>query len=347
MIAARAQLVFHQVAVIGGIFQVIELEQRLHHIADGVFHIIDVVIGAARVGGLPQHCGGGGLQRGHIFLIGDKLVFVHHPQGVIRAGIGDGRVIGGFGGAGVVIAAGIVIVGIGAQPGQHGALAQGQLIQLLAEIAARGGIHAVVVFAQVDGVQVAFQNLLLAVLGFQLHGQVGLLDLALIALLAGQDGVFNQLLGDGAAALLAAADKVFNKRADNALDVNAVVGVKARVLHGHKGVAQAHGHLRYGHHHAVLGALVIRNQVALRVIDKRGLRLIVNQRQIQRRGGIHIRAGNAHHRACARQHEDEHNQRQRADGIDHHGGEKIGPAHAGLENAARFAGISRGGRVIC
>ena len=218
VIAAGAQLVFHQVAVIAGVVQLVDLEQRLHHIADGVLHVVHVVVQLAFARAL-QHVRGIGRQRRDVLLVGDELVFVHHAQGVIGAVVGDGRVIGGLALPGVEIAPGIIVVGIGAHAGQHGALAQRQIAQLFAKVALGRRVHAVVVFAQVDGVQVAFQDLLLGVLVFQLHGQVGFLDLALVALLAAQDGVLDQLLGDGAAALLGAGDEVLDQRAGNALDI--------------------------------------------------------------------------------------------------------------------------------
>ncbi len=338
MIAAGAQLVFHLAAVFAGVLQAVELKEAVHDVLHGVFHVMGVVVHPVALGGGGlQHMRRGGVQRLLVLLMGDELVFIHAAQHIIRAIVGKRLVVGGVGGAGVEVAAGIIVVRVVGQTCEHGALAQGQLTQFLAEIPLRRHLHAVVVFAQVDGVEVVLQNLQLGVLGFQLHGQVGLLDLALVAELVAQHRVFDELLGDGRAALLGAGDEVLDKGADDALDVDAVVGIKARILHGDKSVAQILRHEGDVDHDAVFGALVVGDDVALRVVEKAGLVLVVQKGQVQRGRGFHIALGNAHHRARQRQTAQHDQQRRQAHSVDQHRQHKIGLGQPGLEYGA-FAG---------
>ena len=307
-VAAGAQLVFHGVAVGGGVFQIMQLQESIHHIADGILDIVRIVVHVDGSRRGFQHGGCGAVQRCRVFLRGDQAVFAHLAQHVVRAVVGDIGGVAAGGIAGIKVAAWIVIVGASGHAGKHGAFAQGELAQLLAEIAIRGNLHAVIAAAQKDRIEIAFQNLLLGVAGFQLHGQIGFLQLAFIAQFAGEDGLLDQLLGDGGAALGRTGGDVGHQRADNSLDVHAVVLVKAGVFHGDEGILQ---HLRNfvdGDHDAVLGALIIGDQVALAVIDKRGFILSIQSSQVQRRCSIDIGfcdadERTAHRQACAQQQE--------------------------------------------
>lgn len=133
-----------------------------------------------------------------------------------------------------------------------------------------GGLDAVVALAQGDDVEVPLQNLLLGVFALQLDGQVRLLQLALVALLGGQQRGLDELLGDGGAALRALVLQVGDKGADDALDVDAVVGEEARVLHGHKGVDQILRDLVVIGPDAVLRSLVGGDELAVAVVDEGG-----------------------------------------------------------------------------
>ena len=284
-------------------------------------------------GGLFQHRGFGGVQGFHVLVVGYELVFVHAAQHVVRPVVGDLLIIGGVALAGIIIPAGIIIVGVPRHARQHGAFPQTQVVQVVfAEIVVGGHLHAVIVLAQVNGVQVGFQDFVFCVPGFQLHGQIGFLNFALVGLLAGQQRVLDQLLGDGGATLLPAGDEIADERADDALDVDAVVGVKPRVLHRHKGVAQLHGHRVDTYHDAVFRALVVGDQVALRVIDERGLGLLVDGGQVQGRRGFHIRLRHADHRAQPRQHKNQRQQDQGTESVHRHRQNKGRLAGAGLKN---------------
>ncbi|MBQ2321202.1 MAG: cytochrome c biogenesis protein ResB, partial [Bacteroidales bacterium] len=125
-VAAGAQLVFHGAAVGRGIFEVLQLQQDVDHFAHGIFDIMGILIHTAARGRiLLQHAGRHGVQRLLILLPGNELVLIHAAQNVIRAIVGDGNVIDALLGAGVEIAAGIVVIGAVAGAGEHGALAQG------------------------------------------------------------------------------------------------------------------------------------------------------------------------------------------------------------------------------
>ena len=76
-----------------------------------------------------------------------------------------------------------------------------------------------------------------------------------------------------------------------------MVGIKSRVLHRHKGIAKPRRHSSNGDHHAVFRALVIRDQVALRVIEKACLRLLVDLLYIKGGRCFYISFADADHGA--------------------------------------------------
>ena len=102
----------------------------------------------------------------------------------------------------------------------------------------RGDIYAVIVAAEEYGVEVAFEDLIFRVFRLQLHGQISFLQLAFVALLCGKEGLLNQLLRNGGAALRCAAGEVADQRACDAFDVDAVVLVETRVFHCDKSIPQ-------------------------------------------------------------------------------------------------------------
>ena len=333
VVAAGAQLVFHGVAVGGGVLKVVQLQQDVDDLIHRVFDVVRVGVHAgSRVRVFLQHMRGRRVKRLLILLVGDVLVFVHAAQDVVGAVVGDGGVIHALLLPRVEIPARIVVVGRVACARQHGAFAERQFAQRFAEIPLRGGVHAVVVFAEVDGVQVAFENLILCVARFQLHGEVRFLNFALVALLGGKERILNQLLGDGRAALRGGGGQVRHERADNALDVHAVVRVEARILHGDKGVLEVCRHGLNRHHDAVLRAFVFGDEVAVGVVDEGGLRLIVNRGEVKRRGSFHVPFRNADHRADCRQPCHQHQHRENADDVDGNRQHEVRLLHLRLEN---------------
>ena len=339
-VAAGAQLVFHSVAVGGGILKTVEIKECVNHIVDRVFDVMRIIVHIRRRRGGLKHVRRASIKCGLIFLCGDKTVFAHLPQRIICAVVGDVCSFSVFGAAGVEIAARIVVVGAAGHAGKHSAFAQGQLAELFAEVAVSCNLHAVVAAAKEDGIEIAFKNLVFGIARFKLHGQIRFLQLTLVALLAGEHGHFDELLSDGGAALRGAGGEVGNQRADNALDVHAVVLVKAGVLHGDEGVAEHSGDLVDGNHDAVFGALIIGDEIALAVIDEGGLVLCVKRRQIQRGRSIHISLGDADQRAGQRQTGTQNQQDTEANRGNHHAQQKVGVLCAGLEDGVSRLGAS-------
>ena len=186
VIAAGAELLLHLSSVLGGVLQAVDGKQSFDHVPDGVFHVMGVRVERRGGRGFFQHRGFGGVQRVHVLIIGNELVFVHAPQHVVRPVVGDLFVIGGVALAGIVIPAGVIIIRVPCHARQHSAFPQGQIAQIVfSEIVVGGHLYAVVILAQVNCVQVGFQNFVFGVPGFQLHGQIGFLNLALVGLLAG------------------------------------------------------------------------------------------------------------------------------------------------------------------
>ena len=85
--------------------------------------------------------------------------------------------------------------------GEHRALVEREVLDILAEVRARRGLHAVGALAEVDLVEVELQDLRLRVLMLEPEGQEDFLDLALQRAVLRQVGVLGQLLRDGRAAL--------------------------------------------------------------------------------------------------------------------------------------------------
>ena len=337
-VAARAQLVFHLCTVLAGVFQIVQLKETVDNVGNRIFHVVRILIHPVALGsGSLQHIRRGGIQRLLILCLRDKLVFIHAAQHVVGAVVGQLSVVRRLGLTDVEVPAGIVIIGVVRQPGQHGAFAQRQLTQAFAEVTLRGYFHAVVVLAEVNGVQVAFQNLRLGIAAFQLHGQIGFLNFTLVALLTAQHCVFDQLLGDGGAALLGAGSEVGNKRTDDSLHVDAVMGIKTSVLHSHEGIAEILRHGGNADHYAVFSAFIVGNDVALRVVQEGGLILIAQKCQVQIRGCFHIALSNPHHRSGQCQPTQHDHQRKQPQRVDTDGDQQIRLGKPWPENTEFFS----------
>ncbi len=117
------------------------------------------------------------------------------------------------------------------QPGEQGGLGEAQPGDRLAEEGARGRLHSEGAVAEVDLVQVHLEDAVLRVAPLELQREYRLLELALEALVRGEEEHLGELLGDGAAALHdAPAPEVLVDRAGDAGRIHPVVRVEARVL---------------------------------------------------------------------------------------------------------------------
>ena len=115
--------------------------------------------------------------------------------------------------------------------GQGRALDGGKLGGVHAEIRLGRGLDAVSAPAEINVVQVHFQNLRLAGLGLQLQGQPHFLQLAGDGLPGAQVAQLYQLLGDGAGPFgIVPGAEVGAQRAENADEINPVVLVKPQIL---------------------------------------------------------------------------------------------------------------------
>ncbi len=121
---------------------------------------------------------------------------------------------------------------------EQSALGKRQLGGVHAEIALRRGFDAVIPAAEVDAVQIAGQNLVLAEKLLKPVGEDRFVDLAVERLFGGQVRQLDELLRDGARALhVRARLKVVQRRARDADEVKAWMRIEPRVLRGKKGVA--------------------------------------------------------------------------------------------------------------
>ena len=111
------------------------------------------------------------------------------------------------------------------QARDHGGLGGAEIARRAAEIAPRGGIHAIGAGTEIGAVEVDREDLVLAELALQPEGEHRLLDLAPRAALRREEHQFRHLLGDRAAAGdHAALDRVLPCRPDHAEGVDAAVG---------------------------------------------------------------------------------------------------------------------------
>ncbi len=116
---------------------------------------------------------------------------------------------------------------------EHRGFRQGQGLGRLAEIAPRGGIDPVGAGAEIGGVEVAEQDLLLRHRALGAERQERLLHLAPQGLLLGQGGEADVLLGDGRGAFAhPAAREVAPDGAGEAARIDAPMGIEAPVLDG-------------------------------------------------------------------------------------------------------------------
>ncbi len=123
------------------------------------------------------------------------------------------------------------------QAGEQGGFGEGYVLGGLAEIALRGLLDAVGAGAEIDPVQIQFENLRLGKFPLQPEREQHLLQLAMDGTFLSQKEIFRQLLRDGGAALAdAAVQNVGDQRARDAVRVDAVMLVEAPILDGEEGL---------------------------------------------------------------------------------------------------------------
>jgi hypothetical protein len=127
------------------------------------------------------------------------------------------------------------------QPGQHGRLGHGDVLQRLAEVRLARGRKTVGPLPEVDLVHVDLEDLLLGQQALDLQGEQDLVDLARERLFAGQVEVARHLHRDGGRALALRLVELRQSGADDAEVVHPAMLVEAGVLDGQHGVLH---HLR-------------------------------------------------------------------------------------------------------
>ena len=315
------------------------LLQIVHHVGDDLLLVpgVDVGIGLA-VAGIGAHKD---QLLGHGFVIlrlGDLLLLEHLAQddllavlvpllavpqlalGVFHPGGGVGAVLGG-------------VVGDG---NKAGALGQGQIGGGLAEILFGGRSHALTAAAQGDDVEVELQNDILIILGVHIQRPEDLGDLTLDGGLVVIGQVFDELLGDGGAALDVSAGEHAEHRLGGAPPVHAVVGPEPPVLNGHGGVFQILGHvlvvhpLRAGDAEHLAKLLVLSGVLVLIVHDA----VFVQGEAVQ----VHVGVGQDHI-------DDIHRSEAAHDGAGGHKDEQQGADGSQSTAAPLFLGRSAPGRA--
>ena len=138
---------------------------------------------------------------------------------------------------------GAVLAGVVGNADQAGALGQRQLADALAEIGAGRRLHAGAGLAQIDAVQIRFQDLILVIALLQLQRPVDLRHLTLDGDLIIAGDVFDQLLGDGGTALYAPSRQGTEDGAHRTDEVHALVLFKALVLNGDGGILHVLGNV--------------------------------------------------------------------------------------------------------
>ena len=199
--------------------------------------------------------------RGIVLFLRDVAQTQHVVQNLVAAGQ---RQVG--------INRGVVLRGRVGKADQQRGLAQGEVGGGFGQIGLGGGLDAICSMAVVDGVEVHHEDLVFGVHILHLDGDIGLAHLTLdgrVELFLLQDGVANQLLGDGRCALVAAGEGC-HRCACNAPEVDAAVLVEALVLNVNGALQHVRGHLVLGDGLAVL-RVETRNGVAVAVDDVGGL----------------------------------------------------------------------------
>ena len=230
-----------------------------------------------------------------VLVLCDELVLEHLVQDLFTAGSVFLRIDNG-----------VVTGRILGDAGNDGVLGQVQVTDGFVEIPERCRLHAERVVAEVDGVEVVEQDVVLAHRLLQLDGEVLLLNLAADALEfrllrpAGENVVLDQLLRDRRGALGEfPGGKAKIRRAENTLDIDAVVLVEALVLDGDERVLQVlRDHVQRDRNPVGVGRYQLRRLIAVTVIYERR----ISPRRHVNVGDIRCRVQHAAERPEAKAH---------------------------------------------
>ena len=171
--------------------------------------------------------------RGVVLRLSNPAVLQHEVQVALPALL---RLIGVHGG--------VPRGGRGDDGREERRLGQGQLVRAVAEVGLGGGVDAVGATTEVDRVHVGADDLVLRLLTVDLDRQDGFLELARVGRGLAHVVALHVLLGERRTTLACAAAQVVDERAENALQVDAVVRVERAVLGGDDRLGHIVGQLR-------------------------------------------------------------------------------------------------------
>lgn len=204
--------------------------------------IDDVVLdGFHQVSALPGQSGGGadlarlGEPCRRAIGGGQPVLLDHAVEYVVPAGEGAGAALG----------VGDDVEGAGGveEGGEVGALGGGEVGGVLAVVGLGGGLDAVGVAAEVTGVQIPLQDVVLRLLATEFDRDEELLDLPFDRLFLAQVVVLDVLLGDGRTGLGALAGRGVPGGADHRLGIHGPFGVEVPVLGSQYGLLHGPGDL--------------------------------------------------------------------------------------------------------
>ena len=174
------------------------------------------------------------------------------------------------------------------QAGQHGGLAKRDVLEILAEVDARGAREAVSALAQIDLVHVQLENLVLRQRGLDLVREQHFVDLARGGLLAREEEVARDLHGDRAGTLRGAAVQyVRHPGSQDADEVDAAMIVETIVLDREHGLLHHVRNLVDRDETAALLAEFADQHVIGRVDAQRHLRTVIGNDVEWRQVGAH------------------------------------------------------------
>ena len=185
-------------------------------------------------------------QRRRTLLLGaDDAVLLHAAEHIGQAFLGA-----------IGMAVGIVKARPLEQAGEHGAFGQREVLRRFAEIAARRHLDAPGAAAEIDGIDIELENVVLAERAFQPRRHDHLADFSLVSDVVADQEVLHHLLRDGRAALRPAGfRKIADEGADDAVLVDAVMLIEAPVLGGDERLLHEIGHVGERHPDAAVAGL--------------------------------------------------------------------------------------------
>src|SRR5579872_3208635 len=151
--------------------------------------------------------------------------------------------------------------------GQRGAFGKGKFIHMLPKVSPGGRFCPVRTVPEINFVEIHLEDLFFRVVPLDLEGEQGFPDPAGQGSFPGEEKVLGQLFGQGTGALQhAAGGDIDNKGADNGVNIDAKMLVKALVLDGNNGVLKGEGNFIQGNDGALFQPKLA-DELAIYIID--------------------------------------------------------------------------------